>query len=74
MIYGGAKKRENCDKAKYLHICPPLPLLCLLLKLQIGKPVKQFNHGDTHLPKMSQINERKEGKKILMIYFSARIS
>ena len=67
MINGGAKKRENCDKAKYLHIC-------LLLKLQIGKPVKQFNHGDTHLPKMSQINERKEGKKILMIYFSARIS
>ena len=69
----GPKKERTVTKQ---NICTsvPLPLLCLLLKLQIGKPVKQFNHGDTHLPKISQINERKEGKKILMIYFSARIS
>ena len=60
MIYGGAKKRENCDKAKYLHICPPSPL-CLLLKLQIGKPVKQFNHGDT--PAKNMADQRKKRRK-----------
>ena len=40
---GSVQKRGKGDIAKHLHICPPL-LACLLLKVQIGKPVKQFNH------------------------------
>ena len=39
-------KREKVYIAKHLHICLLFPP-CLLVKLQIGKPVKQFNHVHT---------------------------
>ena len=73
MIYGGAKKRENCDKAKYLHICPSSPPL-LATKTPNWETCKTIQPW-RHTPAKNFADQRKKrGKKILMIYFSARIS
>ena len=46
---GGSRPEKGKRLTKHLHICPP-SLPCLLLKLQIGKPVKQFNHDTAATP------------------------
>ena len=56
----GPKKERTVTKQNICTSVPPLPL-CLLLKLQIGKPVKQFNHGDT--PAKNMADQRKKRRK-----------
>ena len=66
---GSVQKRGKGDIAKHLHICPPLA--CLLLKLQIGKPVKQFNH--TAAPAKSRTGGKSRMCFSLWLLLSAQI-
>ena len=66
---GSVQKRGKGDIAKHLHICPPFA--CFLLKLQIGKPVKQFNH--TAAPAKSQTGGKSRLCFSLWLLLSAQI-